>query len=75
MVYSNSYMFLGLGVFVLLSSHVLAYNMRADPSIHGESYSNPLDFFISDENKLIFVLLAIVFIESVMYNYIIIIYE
>jgi len=38
-------MFLGLGVFVLLSSHVLAYNMRADPSIHGESYSNPLDFF------------------------------
>nr|CAA31646.1 unnamed protein product [Medicago sativa] len=34
MVYSNSYMFLGLGVFVLLSSHVLAYNMRADPSIH-----------------------------------------
>jgi len=66
MVYSNSYMFLSLGVFVLLSSHVLAYNMRADPSIHGESYSNPLDFFKSYKNQFIFILFAI-FIESAMY--------
>ncbi|AES70452.1 Nodulin-25 [Medicago truncatula] len=42
MVYSNSYMFLGLGVFVLLSSHVLAYNMRADPSIHDSTLDDQM---------------------------------
>ncbi|XP_045827077.1 sarcoplasmic reticulum histidine-rich calcium-binding protein-like isoform X3 [Trifolium pratense] len=34
MVYSNSYMFLGIGVFVILSSHALANHLASEPLIY-----------------------------------------
>jgi hypothetical protein len=38
MVYSNSYMFLGIGLFVILSSQALANHMPSEPLNHGKTF-------------------------------------
>ncbi|KAK2387110.1 hypothetical protein QL285_060930 [Trifolium repens] len=55
MVYSNSYMFLGIGLFVILSSQALANHMPSEPLIHDgvQDDKKGIDY-VSDPNNVVY---------------------